>query len=116
MLSRMPGVATFAFEAVSLRRSAFDAPWLASERLAVLDETVIVLADRAQDIERSLWTAHSAWHAVAVASDASCEEWLRPRQEWTREEAERLVAGARCVALTVYDGESLLLWRPARAK
>ena len=115
ILLNLSGVSMFAFEAVNLRRSDMTMPWLSAERLAVLNETILLLQDRAsansEKILRSLQAAESGWYGIAVASEASKSAWLDVRQEWTKEDTVALADGARCVALRIYDGESFMLWR-----
>lgn len=111
----LPGATTFAFEAVHLRRSDIVMPRLSGERLAVLDETVLVLTDSgradAGELFRCLRVANSGWYEIAVASEANRGGWLQARQDWTIEDAVALADGAQCVALRIYDGESFMLWR-----
>ena len=114
----LSGVATFAFEAVSLERADVGRPRLSNDRLAVLGETVVFLRDAATsapgDLVHCMKRASSGWYRLAVASSAGKSEWLRSRQEWTRDDANSLVDAALCIALGVYDGESSLLWRPGK--
>ena len=115
ILCSLSGIGTFAFEAVNSRADDAERPRFVNSRLAILEETVVILRDAAastpRDLVNCLQLASSSWYRVAVASTSRDGDWLRDRQQWTAEDARVFAEGAQCVALGVYDGESYLLWR-----